>query len=88
MLLLVYWHAYTKFRLRYAKVPINVSDPIVPFRETIVVPPIVDMVNENLQEQSKSANDAQDEPKTTIEIWTANKQSSIFMTAVPLPEEV
>lgn len=31
---------------RYAKIEINVSEPIVPFRETIVDPPIVDMVNE------------------------------------------
>lgn len=36
---------------RYAKVEVNVSKPIVPFRETVVAPPKLDMVNENIQEQ-------------------------------------
>ena len=31
---------------RYANVELKVSDPIIPFRETIVPPPTVDMVNE------------------------------------------
>ena len=35
---------------RYAKVELNVSDPIVPFRETIITPPKVDMVNEVIQD--------------------------------------
>lgn len=29
----------------------NVSKPIVPFRETIVLPPKLDMVNESIQDQ-------------------------------------
>jgi translation elongation factor EF-G len=37
---------------RYAKVAVNASEPIVPFRETVVVPPTVDMVNETIQDQS------------------------------------
>jgi hypothetical protein len=40
------------FYSRYAKIPINGSEPIVPFRETVVVPPTVDMVNEAIQDQS------------------------------------
>jgi ribosome assembly protein 1 len=40
------------FYSRFAKVPINASEPIVPFRETVVVPPTVDMVNEAIQDQS------------------------------------
>jgi ribosome assembly protein 1 len=40
------------FYFRYAKVPINASAPIVPFRETVVVPPTMDMVNEAIQDQS------------------------------------
>jgi hypothetical protein len=32
-------------------VPVNVSEPIVPFRETVVPPPTVDMVNEAIQDQ-------------------------------------
>lgn len=41
------------FSNRYAKVPINCSEPIVPFRETIVLPPKVDMVNEAIDFQAK-----------------------------------
>ncbi|XP_044577026.1 elongation factor-like GTPase 1 isoform X2 [Cotesia glomerata] len=41
---------------RYAKVDITVSEPIIPFRETVVPPPIVDMVNETIE------NKAKDEP--------------------------
>jgi len=33
---------------RFAKIQIRVSDPIVPFRETVVPPPKVDMVNEEI----------------------------------------
>jgi len=41
------------FRLRYAKVAINVSAPIVPFRETIIPPPQVDAVKEAITETVK-----------------------------------
>lgn len=40
---------------RYAKVAINASEPIVPFRETVVVPPTVDMVNEAIQDQNTAS---------------------------------
>lgn len=36
---------------RYAKVELKVSDPIIPFRETVVPPPKVDMVNEVIQNE-------------------------------------
>ena len=39
---------------RYAKIPIKASEPIIPFRETIVLPPRVDMVNEEISELNKS----------------------------------
>jgi len=38
---------------RYAKIELNVSEPIVQFRETIIVPPKMDMVNEAITETSK-----------------------------------
>merc|ERR1719466_29077 len=41
-------------RQRYANIPINVSDPIVPFRETIVLPPKTDMLNEEISDLNKS----------------------------------
>lgn len=34
---------------RYAGIAINVSEPIVPFRETIIEPPKMDMVNEAIE---------------------------------------
>lgn len=36
---------------RYANVELKVSDPIIPFRETVVPPPKVDMVNEVIQNE-------------------------------------
>lgn len=36
----------------FANVPLNVSAPIVPFRETIVEPPKVDRVNELISNQN------------------------------------
>ncbi|XP_046864219.1 elongation factor-like GTPase 1 isoform X2 [Xenia sp. Carnegie-2017] len=37
---------------RFANIELKVSDPIIPFRETIVPPPTVDMVNEVIQNES------------------------------------
>ena len=34
---------------RYARVPIKTSDPIVPFRETIIPRPTVDRLNEAIE---------------------------------------
>lgn len=39
---------------RFAKIQIRVSEPIVPFRETVVLPPKVDMVNEEISEINKT----------------------------------
>lgn len=39
-------------KTRYANVELKVSDPIIPFRETIVPPPKVDMVNEAIQNEA------------------------------------
>lgn len=74
---------------RYAKVPINASEPIVPFRETVVVPPTVDMVNETIQDQSMAKKDGDREnADEVITICTPNKQSTVKVRAVPLPTEV
>jgi len=62
----------------YAGCEVTVSEPIVPFRETIVKPPEIDMVNEAIQE---AGNEDQD----LIEIETPNKQCLIKIRAVPLP---
>ncbi len=73
----------------YAKVEVNASSPIVPFRETIVLPPKTDMVNEELGEENKlvGKKDEQEGQKKAIVVQTANKRCSLTLRAVPLPEE-
>ena len=68
----------------FTGIEINCSEPIVPFRETIVERPKMDMVNELIAEQKmvKSNNDP------LIQLVTANKKSKIKIIAKPLPQEV
>jgi len=67
----------------YAKCSVTVSEPIVPFRETIVKPPDTDMVNEAIEkEDDKEENDA------VITISTPNHQCTLTLRAVPLPGEL
>ena len=87
---------------RFACIKVNVSAPIVPFRETIVIPPTVDRVNEAIvsepgaaqpkqnedEEGSEGVRNVLDKEKGLIEIWTANKLCSVHIRAVPLPEDV
>ncbi|CAJ0929744.1 unnamed protein product [Ranitomeya imitator] len=42
-------------RERFAKIEVSASAPIIPFRETIIRPPKVDMVNEDIGKQQKVA---------------------------------
>ncbi|XP_058809245.1 elongation factor-like GTPase 1 isoform X2 [Phymastichus coffea] len=64
---------------RYAKIEINVSKPIVSFRETIVPQPKVDMVNEVIEKKAEEVN---------LETLTWNNQCCFEIDAKPLPEEV
>ena len=87
---------------RFACIKLNVSAPIVPFRETIVIPPTVDRVNEAIvsetvaaqlkqnedEEGSEGVRNVLDKEKGLIEIRTANKLCSVHIRAVPLPEDV
>lgn len=79
-------------RERFAKVDINVSPPIVPFRETVVPPPVVDMVNEAIEEKNtqkkESVKSDETEESAVITIKTPNKMSTISIRAVPLPPAV
>ncbi|KAL0870582.1 hypothetical protein ABMA27_005545 [Loxostege sticticalis] len=71
----------------YAKIPITVSEPIVPFRETIVEPPKVDMANEEIDSQNiDKGTDTQEDPVITV--YTNNKQSKIKIRARPVPTEI
>ncbi|XP_055915224.1 elongation factor-like GTPase 1 [Eupeodes corollae] len=68
----------------YAKVKLNVSKPIVSFRETIVPEATMDMVNEAIV---KTATD-KDISKKVITLQTVNKLGTIKLIALPLPETV
>ena len=72
-------------RETYAQVEVNVSSPIVPFRETIIEPPKTDMVNEELNEENKVVEDKSKEK--VLELSTPNKQCTIKLLALPLPKE-
>ncbi|XP_068693562.1 elongation factor-like GTPase 1 isoform X1 [Montipora foliosa] len=87
---------------RFAGIKLNVSAPIVPFRETIVRPPTVDRVNEAIVGETSSVQAKQidteegsdgnknvlDKEKGLIEIKTANRLCTLHMRATPLPTEV
>ena len=70
---------------RFACIEINVSDPIVPFRETIVLKPKLDMVNEAIIIKKAANNESTNEQ---IIIRTQNKKCTIRLKAIPLPRAV
>uniref|UniRef100_A0A3Q3BF92 Elongation factor like GTPase 1 n=1 Tax=Kryptolebias marmoratus TaxID=37003 RepID=A0A3Q3BF92_KRYMA len=87
----------------FAKIRISVSKPIIPFRETVVRPPKVDMVNEDLGKQQKvavihqlkeeapqgrSSSTLQVDPGGLVTLTTPNRQATVSIRAVPLPQEV
>jgi ribosome assembly protein 1 len=67
-------------KLKYAKVDIKVSEPIVPFRETIVPPPKLDMMNEAIEKKKTE--------EVSLEFWTSNRQCRFEIEAKPLPENI
>ncbi|RWS09586.1 elongation factor Tu GTP-binding domain-containing protein 1-like protein [Dinothrombium tinctorium] len=73
---------------RFAKVPLNVSSPIVPFKETIVPPPKIDMVNEKIGESNVCRADAETNVNKEVTLMTPNKKLRVTIKAVPLPPEV
>ncbi|XP_069839810.1 elongation factor-like GTPase 1 [Dendropsophus ebraccatus] len=88
-------------RERFAKIEVSASAPIIPFRETIIRPPKVDMVNEDIgkqqkvavihqvkEEQSKLPEGVQIDPDGLVTVSTSNKLATLSVRAMPLPEEV
>lgn len=84
-------------RERYANVEVNVSKPIVPFRETIIPRPRVDRVNEAIQDQNTLLSQGrqkefeEDEEvleEGLVEVYTPNRQCVVRIRAVPLPAGV
>lgn len=89
------------FLHRFAKIKISASSPIIPFRETVIRPPKVDMVNEELgrqqkvavihqtkEEQTKLPEGVQIDASGLVTLTTPNKMATIGVRAIPLPEEV
>uniref|UniRef100_A0A0A9XJZ8 Ribosome assembly protein 1 n=1 Tax=Lygus hesperus TaxID=30085 RepID=A0A0A9XJZ8_LYGHE len=78
-------------KTRYAKVDLNVSEPIIPFRETVVPPPTVDMVNEAIEQTTKKVPTRDDDVTDSdgvVSMHTPNKQSLIRILCAPLPPKV
>ncbi|XP_028257978.1 elongation factor-like GTPase 1 isoform X2 [Parambassis ranga] len=89
-------------RDRFAKIEISASKPIIPFRETVVRPPKVDMVNEELGKQQKVAIIHQVKEETSqsrsdtlhmdssgvVTITTPKRLATVSVRAIPLPQEV
>ena len=73
----------------YAGVQVVASSPIVPFRETIIDPPKTDMVNEELNEENKvietEENSSKQHEQKIIVMQTPNKQCTVSILAVPMP---
>lgn len=85
------WSNHTCLCFRYAQVEINVSPAIVPFRETVVDPPKLDMVNEAIekeQNQPKRNVEEQEEADGLVEIKTSDKTCTLKIRALPLPPGV
>ncbi|XP_057695945.1 elongation factor-like GTPase 1 isoform X2 [Corythoichthys intestinalis] len=88
---------------RFAKIEISASKPIIPFRETVVRPPKVDMVNEELGKQEKvavihqvkeegsrvrSSETLHVDSSGLVTITTPSKHATVSVRAIPLPQEV
>ena len=54
------------FPYSYAKIEIDPSKPIVPFRETIVPPPKTDMVNEAIEDRPKPKENTEDQDEDLL----------------------
>ncbi|XP_065202388.1 elongation factor-like GTPase 1 [Planococcus citri] len=72
-------------RERYAKIPVLVSEPIIPFRETVVPPPTVDMVKEAITRNTTKQSNAED---GIVTISTSNGSCTIKIKAIPLSNNV
>ena len=84
-----------EFIFRFAKIPITTSAPIVPFRETIVLPPKVDAVNEEItdinQRLKVEEEEEQDEEVLStkaVRVPTPNDLCTLQIRACPLPEDI
>ena len=91
-------------RERFACVNLKVSAPIIPFRETVVLPPRVDMVNELISNENEVKFVSNPHPQwvkegdmnaesaqsssSSITIFTADRTCSLQLEVSPLPDGV
>ncbi|XP_064391164.1 elongation factor-like GTPase 1 isoform X2 [Halichondria panicea] len=77
-------------RKSYAKVDVRVSDPIIPFRETVIPPPKMDMVNEVISSENEitGLSTLQDSREQMTNTTTSHKTQLLNVEAVSLPEDV
>lgn len=75
---------------RFAKIEIDVSSPAVSFRETIIPHPMMDRVNEVIQEQQvqTGSKQASKQESGTIEMSTTNGMATLRVRALPLPPSI
>ncbi|KAK8380275.1 hypothetical protein O3P69_016707 [Scylla paramamosain] len=72
---------------RYAGVPIRTSDPIVPFRETIIPRPTVDRLNEAIEGENVNVRKTDNnDPLGVVEV--NGRLGKLRVRAVPLPGPV
>ena len=93
-------HCLDDLRERFAGIEIRASEPIVPFRETVIPPPSLDMVNEEIASKKGSlvgcklkllynGLDEGDLPSDGLVVeQTANRCCSLHVHALPLPSSV
>ncbi|CAG0882744.1 unnamed protein product [Cyprideis torosa] len=75
----------TDLEEQFSQVEVTVSAPIVPLRETIVPPPVLDKTKETISVVEKPDKN---KPSHIITLSTPNRRSSVTVTAIPLPEAV
>lgn len=85
----------TFFFFSYAKIAVTASSPIVPFRETVILPPKVDAVNEaitDLNQRMKMGDDMEEDeevlPTRAVRVQTPNELCILQVRACPLPPGV
>lgn len=86
-------HCLKDLKERYTnEMDLNVSQPIVSFRETIVHTPKIDMVNETIGDNNHAAMTRQSQTLAskdgTVELYTPNRRFKIQMKAYPLPNSL
>lgn len=80
-------HCIKDLTERYTdNIELIVSQPIVPFRETVVIPPKIDMVNEAVDDTNMGWKKLS--KRGVVEVLTPNKRCRIRIRATPLPETV